>query len=228
MRHIIISSLCALLVACGGGGGSSSDDPHPTPVAKQKITIYVEGDSTMFGAAPGVNQAAHNQPTQIQTLLGDTATVQNHAVPGTTFADSINGTNGYDQPLAQRLATSNAHIVVANFAINDSQKFTTSEYGENLAKWLGIVRAAGKIPVLIEPNPTNFAIAPWTYNLSQYVTVMQYEANIWKSDIVSQFSYLQTVSNWQAMLSSDGIHPLDSMYAIMGERDAAYLKPMAQ
>lgn len=233
-RAAICAAFVAACSACSSGGSGGSSDTSkviqtPPPVVK-KVLIYADGDSTMYGAAPGSKAAESTQPAAMQATLqavfGPSVTVENHAQPGQTVADSVNGTGTFTEPLAARLAKSNAQIVLCNFAINDSQKFTTSEYGENLAKWINVVEAAGKIPVFVEPNPTDLSLAPWTYSLSQYVAVMRYEADIWKVAIVPQFAYLQTLDNWKSMLSADGIHPLATMYQIMGERDAAALKPI--
>lgn len=217
------------LTACGGGGGGAPaavPAPQAQSAPAKSVAIYCDGDSTLWGARAGAAQAPHNQCAEIQidlqSAFGPGVTVENHAVPGTTAADSLNGTNG-DTPLAARLAASSAQIVVGNFAINDSQKFSTTEYGANLTAWITAVRAAGKIPVLIEPNPTNLALAPWTANLSSYVAIMDYEAGANTTPLVSQFDYIRTSPDWQSMLSDDGIHPGDDLYKLMGDRDAAVL-----
>lgn len=101
-----------------------------------------------YGAAAG-----QSEPDQIQTVLG--ITTVNDGVSATTANENLEGLAPFTSPLATRLAIDPSQIVVVNYAINDSAYDTLDEYEQNLYDWVRAVRAAGKVPVLEEPNPSS-------------------------------------------------------------------------
>lgn len=185
--------------------------------------IYADGDSTMYGwsvLSSGTVQAADNQPATVQTdmqaAFGPVVTVENHAVGGTTVLDSINGTNGFTQPLGARLAASSAQIVIGNFEINDQYRMTPAQFGQGWQTWINTVVSLGKTPVMIEPNPICRTDAP---NVGPYLDAERAVATANDVLLVAQHDYIYGLPNWQGMLT-DCVHPGDALYKIMGDRDA--------
>lgn len=222
--------------AASGGGGSSgagngtagsAPASAPAPTAKA-VAIDAEGDSLIWGysgtdAAGNFIQSPNNPPAVMQSALqaqfGAGVTVQNNAITGSQVAQSLNGTSPYTVPFATRLATSQAKIVLADYAANDSVAASIDSYKADLATWIADVRAAGKVPVLEEPNPmcsSEFA------NLGAFRDAMVSVAQSQNVLLITQYDYIASLPNWQSMLL-DCIHPDDDLYRIKGEREAAQL-----
>jgi lysophospholipase L1-like esterase len=231
-----------ILSACGGGGGGSPAAPiakaAPTPIAIEMI-----GDSTMVGATypngpcgaspttgicdPSTQVTTpDNAPANMAQILqqaGAPVTVTNAAISGTAIVDLINGKNGY-APWAQMLPTINARVIVLNFGINDTQRAdeTPSQYSAYLTQWIASVRAAGKVPVLEEPNP----VCRVGYEtLPDYVAQMDAVAAQQGVLLIQQYAHIQSLPDWQGMMS-DCVHPRPALYEIKGQREAAILAPL--
>jgi lysophospholipase L1-like esterase len=198
MKTLLASILAASLAACGGGGGEPATAPAPqqpqtktgttatpqTCVAlntsggiKCHVTIYLAGDSTMWGVdadytdnqqqAPGVNNGvvgrAHKSPAQLlqadmdATFGEGVVGVIDGSIPGSTFPSDLNGTAPSLAPLASRLAALPVHadIVITNSEINDQYvaRESVSTYTAYAQQWVQTVQAYGAIPVYAEPNP---------------------------------------------------------------------------
>lgn len=171
---------------------------------------------------PG-NQAATLQ-SDMRAAFGPVVTVENHAVGGTTVLDSINGTNGFDQPLGARLAASSAQIVIANFEINDQYRMTPAQFSQYWQTWINTVTALGKTPVIIEPNPICRSDAP---NVEPYLDAERAVAAANGVLLVAQHDYIYGLQSWKSMLT-DCVHPSDALYKIMGDRDAAAMARTVQ
>lgn len=231
MRNYLIAGLVAsALCACGGGGGTST--PAPTVAASAKpVTIDMEGDSLIWGylytGPNGFVQSVDNPPAVVQSILqqsmGPTVTTQNNAVPGTTIEDSLSGTNGFSVPFATRLSTNPAQIVLTDDAVNDSTLSTVDQYEAELTQWIADVRAAGKIPVLEEPNPTCGSAGP---NVPTFVAAMDSIAVQQGVLLIAQYQYILSLPNWQSMMQPDCVHPTDALYLIKAQREAAALQPV--
>jgi lysophospholipase L1-like esterase len=192
----------------------------------------MEGDSTMWGLTfvnGTYGQAPNNQPFTVGWDLRDNAvTVVNAGVPGSTVTEAVLGTAPYTVSLAERLQKSPAQIVVGNYAINDAAQETPDFYRNSLNNWITIVRAAGKLPVLEEPNPIcwNPATAPPGTEpvLDVMVDVLRDVAKKQGVALIAQYDYIKTL-DWHSMLT-DCAHPDDSLYKIMGDRAAQQLAPI--
>ncbi|WP_454825896.1 SGNH/GDSL hydrolase family protein [Paraburkholderia xenovorans] len=234
-------TLCLGVAACGGGGGSTntgtnSNAAQPpaqitsTPVPS--VIIDAEGDSLIWGletingtqiqtpnSAPVVLQA------DLQSQLGAQISVRvdNRAMPGATTEDSLYAVMPYyAQTFSARIASAPGQIVLADYAVNDSRVRTTDEYDTDLTQWVANIRAAGKTPVLEEPNPV---CAPDVPNLDAYVSIMRTVAQTQNVMLIEQYDYIRSLPNWQSMLT-DCIHPNDALYAIKAQREAWALAPV--
>jgi acyl-CoA thioesterase-1 len=225
--------LSIMLSACGGGGGGGSSPTPPTAqqVTAKSVLIYADGDSTMYGWSvlpTGTVQAADSQPATIRAdmraAFSSVVVVENHAVGGTTVIDSINGTNGFNQPLGARLASSAAQIVIGNFEINDQYRMTPAQFGQGWQTWINTVKSLGKMPVMIEPNPICRSDAP---NVGPYLDAERAVAAANNVLLVSQHDYIYNLPGWQTMLG-DCVHPNDVLYKIMGDRDATAMASTVQ
>jgi lysophospholipase L1-like esterase len=233
--------LPAVLVACGGGGGegkpavaqqTTAPVPASAPASTPSIIIDAEGDSLIWGVETinGVQvQTKNSAPVVLQADLqsqlgsGISIRVDNRAMPGSTTEDSLYGVMPYyAQPFATRINSLPGQIVLADYAVNDSRMRTTDEYNTDLTQWVAAVRAAGKIPVLEEPNPVCDPTVP---NLDAYVSIMRTVAQTRNVPLIEQYDYIKSLTNWQSMLT-DCVHPNDALYAIKAQREAWALAPV--
>lgn len=237
MARGVIASFFGMFVmacsGCGGGGGGSSPAPQAAaqPVVKQ-IIIDAEGDSTMLGTEQ-VNgqyvQTANSAPAVLQSLLqkqfGPNVTVENRGSGGSTIADRMNGTpNWYAQPFSTSVKSEPAQIVIGNWALNDSgpqHGESAQQYQSYLVDFVTQARAAGKIVVLEEPNPMT-AVTP----LKDYIDALNNVAMQMNVPIIHQYQYILSLTNWQSLMSADGAHPLDALYAIKAQREADVIAPI--
>lgn len=212
---------------------ASAPAPASTPVSASKAAlIEVNGDDSMFGVTsigygtPTITQ--QSEPADSQALLraqfGDGVTIINHAEGGraSTLVNMMAGVDGGGPPFAERVKTSKADIVLVNHAVNDDLSQSLGPYTDALVAWVQAVRAAGKIPVLEEPNPVCDSGHP---NLQNYVSTMDNIAAAYNVPLVKQFDYLQTIPNYCSHLSG-GLYPDDAIYAIKAQREAAVLGPI--
>lgn len=240
MMKGILASLAGMLVmacsGCGGGGGGSGASPVITaPVAAitKPVIIDMEGDSLIWGYSyttpAGFVQSPNNPPAVVQmllqTALGPTFTTQNNAISGENVQDSLAGTGGYKIPFATRLATNPANIVLADYSLNDSVLLTQDQYRSGLVVWIAAVRAAGKTPVLEEPNPVCSAMYP---NAAQYRNILVATAAAQNVLLITQWDYVAALPNWQSTLQPDCIHPTDQLYALKAKREADQLQALVK
>jgi acyl-CoA thioesterase I len=158
----------------------------------------------------------------LQADLGAGVTVINHGVGGSTSDNAVNGTGSYTAPLATRLQTINAQIVIANWAINDSRLITTSDDYGSLMAFVNTVRAAGRTPVLEEPNPVCWGLS----DLDPYVAIMRTVAQQQNVLLIAQYDYISSL-DWKPMLP-DCIHPNAALYKIKGDREAAAISELVK
>lgn len=233
MRSLAVAAGIAVsvaLTACGGGGGSSSADSASkqmsTP-AQIAVSIDAEGDSTMYGLE-SINgtfvQSPQPVPALVQASLraqfGINITVENKGSPGANLRFELQGTDNYSSPLATRLAADSSQVVLENFGINDSF-LSEDEFRSNLVQFIVAVRAAGKTPVLEEPNP----VCQGHETLDQLVAVLGDVAAQNNVVLIKQYDYIKSLPNWQSLLT-DCVHPSDALYAIKAQREAAGLVPI--
>jgi acyl-CoA thioesterase-1 len=251
-RGVIASFLGMFVMACSGcGGGSGATTPASasmaasTPAA-QTVAVHIdaEGDSTMQGIEnlspthananyiTTPNSAPVDLQADLRTQFGNAVTVENHGVAGTTACERVNGTPGY-AALSSSLTNDPAQIVIGNWAINDANATgneSVTQYQQCLEQFVDTVRAAGKTPVLEEPNPvvgsTTYPTDPTIFDaLPNYVAVMDSVAQEKGVLLIQQYAYIQSLPNWQSMLT-DGVHPDDALYAIKARQESQFLAPL--
>lgn len=231
MKEVISAVFGAFLIA-GVVGGTTTPETSTAAEPLSRIVIDAEGDSTIYGYQK-INgefvQTANSAPVVLQKALrakfGPTLTVENRGIGGADVKSSVHGLAPfYSQPLANRMSTEPAQIVLANYGINDSRPGNVSEaeYKLALEKWVDDVRAAGKTAVLEEPNPTCDAKH---LNLPSYVAIMRDVALSKQVVLIEQYDRIKSLPDWQSMLT-DCVHPKDGLYAIKAQREADVLVPL--
>ncbi|MBP0594360.1 SGNH/GDSL hydrolase family protein [Paraburkholderia sp. LEh10] len=209
--------------------------PHMTPVTGGPIIIDAQGDSTMWGyqtsdAFTRSWQSPNNPPALLQAALqarfGPHVIVQNNGVPGATLVDRERGTNGYALPYAQWAATSPARIVIVNFALNDADnhlKESPENFRANLVRFIEESKRAGRIVVLEEPNPVDYAVNKTI--VPRYVAVVDEMAKHYRLALVRQYAYIGAIRNWRSLLI-DHVHPTDALYRLKAQRQREVLEPI--
>lgn len=185
----------------------------------------------MYGASPPFYTFnPQSEPAETQAILqaqfGSTVTIDNRAEGGTasTLLNMMAGVDGGGPPFAPRIKSSQAQIVLDSHAVNDDLSQSLGPYSDALAAWVQAVRAAGKIPVLEEPNPVCDDDHPYLQN---YVSVMDNIAVAYNVPLVKQYDYILSLPNWQSHLGAC-FYPDDWLYAIKAQREAAVLAPLVQ
>ncbi|WP_321955261.1 SGNH/GDSL hydrolase family protein [Paraburkholderia bannensis] len=234
MKGTLCSFLGIFVIAFTGCGGESAGAAEPVapPAAVAPVTIDMEGDSLIWGytgMSSGIPvQSPNNPPKIVQSILqgelGSSVTTLNNAVNGTTVANSLYG-QGYAGQFSTRVASVQAKIVLSDYATNDSVQLSLGDYTSGLVQWLQAVRAAGKIPVLEEPNPS---CAPKHATLPQYRDAMVAVAQQQNVLLITQYDYISSLPNWQSMLQRDCTHPTDALYLIKAQREAQQLAPLVK
>ncbi|MBU9316521.1 SGNH/GDSL hydrolase family protein [Burkholderia multivorans] len=222
--------LVCTLAACGGGGGGEppTAQQQAAPPKPRPVLIDAQGDSTTLGAervGTAYRQAPDNEPATVQAILqsklGPTVTVENHGVSGSLISQRLNGTAPYTAPYVP----GPAQIVVANWALNEAFNpniETPDQFRQYLVQFVNDVRAAGKIVVLEEPNPST-----QTMSLGPYVAAIDSVAIQLNVPVIKQYDYILSLPNWQSMLS-DGTHPTNELYKIKAQRQADVLEPIVR
>lgn len=200
------------------------------------------GDSTTAGLQifNGVMSYTKNsEPVDLQSDLqqqfGSVVTVSNQGVSGTEAIQLLNGTDKQHLPWDQQMAASKADIVTINFMRNDAEydnvptpgmtPETPEQYGQIITQLVQIARAHGKQVVLYEPDPVaystgNTAMEPYLVQLKAVVVAQQVP-------VVFTWEYAQGLANYGALLS-DGVHPVDALYADNASWEAPVIAPMVQ
>jgi lysophospholipase L1-like esterase len=223
---LVPAALLALLAGCGGAG-----EPQPaatvqsaTRLQTSLITVDAEGDSTMFGLQTVNGQFVQSatpppvlEQARLRALFGPGIIVNDYASPGANLRFELQGTDNYSTPLQARLAVSRAQIVIENFGINDAY-LPVEEYRSNLVRFVDVVRASGKLPVLEEPNP----VCAGHETLDLLVGILNEVAREKAVPLVKQYDAIKALPNWQGMLT-DCVHPGEQLYAFKAAREADVL-----
>lgn len=203
--------------------------------ADRPVIIDAQGDSTMFGyqTSDGFNkswQTPDNPPALLQAALqarfGPHVIVRNNGVPGATLVDREKGINGYSQPYAQWAATSPAHIVIVNFALNDADnhvKEPPSAFRAHLMRFIEESQGAGRIVVLEEPNPVDYSVNKRI--VPRYVAVVDEMAKHYRLALIRQYAYIGAMHDWRSLLI-DRVHPTDALYRLKAERQREVVEPI--
>jgi lysophospholipase L1-like esterase len=200
----------------------------------KSVTVDAEGDSTMWGYRKQpdgtVIQVPQNPPVLLQQSLraavGPSVTVQNNAISGTSLGNRMDGTGGFVQPYATFAAANHADIVIENFALNDTNQYSVEQFQSYLTAFVQQSQQLGRIVVLEEPNPTN--VEAFNQLVAQRVAVIDAVAQMYNVPVVKQWDYIQSLPNWQSLLSPDGIHPSDALYAIKAQREESVIAPLVK
>jgi len=225
------AAVLALLAGCGGGAAPSAPaaatqaaTAPSTSAIGPAIAIDAEGDSTMYGletVGGEFVQSAHPVPAlvqaQLRSLFGPNVTINANGSPGANLDMAMNGTGNYATPLSARLALSRARIVIANFGINDAY-LPVDAYRANLVRFVDVVRASGKLPVLEEPNP----VCVGHETLDALVGILNDVVRAKNVPLVKQYDAIKALPGWQSMLT-DCVHPNDALYAFKAAREADVL-----
>jgi acyl-CoA thioesterase-1 len=221
----------ASLTACGGGGGGSSATPvqvapvpASAPATQTPVSIYMEGDSTMFGAGTLQDGSIPNPnaPQEVQIDLGSSVSVVNEGHSGQTLVAMLNGWGTYTQTYASHLASIPAQVVDENFAINDAAEYAPFIFQQALVDFVNITRAAGKIPVLEEPNPI---CGPYSDQLAALVGIIDSVGIEMNVPVIKQYAAILAIPNWQSDMQ-ECVHPV-TLYKMKGDAEAAVLGPIA-
>jgi acyl-CoA thioesterase-1 len=196
------------------------------------VLIEIHGDDSMFGAMPPTFVAnPQSEPADTQAILRDQlstdqVTVSNLAEGGTasTILNLMAGVDGGGAPYAQRVMTSKAQIVLASYAVNDDLAQSLGPYTDALIAFVAATRAAGKIPVLEEPNPVCDDQHP---NLQNYASTIDAVAQQYSVPLVAQYAELLTVPNLCSHFTQ-GIFPDNTILALKAQREAEVLQPIVQ
>jgi lysophospholipase L1-like esterase len=210
-RILFALVLSATLAACGGGG----DSPPQAVQAEQacRVSILLDGDSTMWGYAPGGGGArATTYPeSELQRLMdvrfgAGVVTVRTGAVSGSTSY------NADAQPV-------DADIVVYNSGINDAYvQMPLDVYAGNLRRFAA---RAGTV-VLATPLPVS------TRDDTAYSAAMLAVAAELGATVTDTRAYAISRTDWW-QIATDGVHPSASGYALLaGEVLAPALVPMVE
>ena len=171
-----------------------------------------------------------NEPQTLQALLraqlNDTGiTVANHATGGTSSSlmNEMLGMDSNGAPFADRIKTSTAALIIESHALNDALGGETiNDYRQYLAAWVVAVRSAGKTPILEESGPTCDSDHP---QLAAYVQAMDDAATQFNVPIVTQYTYISSLPNWQSHMASC-IYPDSYLLQIKAQRELSVVAPI--
>jgi lysophospholipase L1-like esterase len=231
----LFPALIGVLATAGEAHAAPHTSGNAMAVSNRMIIIDAQGDSTMWGyqTSDGFKkswQSPNNPPALLQAALqarfGARVIVQNNGVPGATIVDRERGINGYGQPYSQWVATSPAHIVIVNFALNDADnhvKEPPAAFRAHLMRFIEESRGAGRIVVLEEPNPVDYAVNRTI--VPQYVAVVDELAKRYGLALVRQYAVIGAMHDWRSLLI-DGVHPTDALYRLKAERQREVVEPI--
>lgn len=206
-------SFSILLAGCGGGAddaGPLSSGGHQTDKNSVELKILACGDSTMNATTTEATQA--ERMTQLFQQGGRSVFVEDASVAGKRLDELLRGLDGRNPPLNQLLAQKpDFRIVLENFAINDANSAVTeSEFRANLLEFIGTVRAAGKVPVLITPTRA------FTRNMYEFEEKFPRFIQVIRDVALQESVYLiDTNSEFVDLTESDyvdAVHPKSPLY----------------
>ena len=166
------------------------------------VRIQLFGDSTQFGYDGKTGkQTAHPPVAVLQSLMdarfgAGAVIVTERAVPGSSSAQLLAGTDGRNRPWPQEV---DADIVVVNHALNDADtKVPLSKYAAQLRQLH---------PTVYEtPNPVTIG-----WPSPRYARVMRQVAAEQHAPVADVETWMRAQPHWQRHLP-DGLHPDDATY----------------
>lgn len=198
--------------------------------ARAQVGIEQYGDSTGLGLTWNGTSLVVASPTAPDQLYMDMQArfgagqvlIYNKGVSSTCAKDLLYGTPDF----ASKMASSTAQIVTLNYGSNDNWycNQTVAQYTAQMDQLVKIAKAAGKIIVLIEPNPTVNRNNP---NLANYVAALSQVAINNQVAIIQHYKLWQASGVWKVWLSDD-THPTSAGYKLKGDTEFQVLSPMVQ
>jgi lysophospholipase L1-like esterase len=203
-------ALAVTLAACGGGGtGPESTPAQAVSASTCRVSVLLNGDSTMWGYAPGGGARAAVYPeSELQRLMDarfgtGAVTVRTGAVPGSTSTDALTQPRGAD-------------LVLFNPGINDAAYGHAPETFRTNLLALAAVHGA----VLVTPLPVQW--------LPGYDAITREVAAATGVPLIDARAYAESRTDWW-QIATDGVHPDVRGYALLA-RDvlAPALVPMVE
>lgn len=179
----------------------------------------------------------------LREKYGDSISVINKGAPSAQAIELLNGTYKYkkNEPWETEMEKSKAKIVILNFATNDARHYhfkdakpeyieSPEKYAQVMEKLINIARENGKEVVLQEPHPLCGRAEKW--NVAPYNAQLEQVAKSLSVPLVKQYERIQSMPDWQTLMSPDCIHPSAEMYKMKSEEtfkviDAHYGELMA-
>ena len=168
----------------------------------QPVRIQLFGDSTQFGYDGKTDQRTAHPPAVVLQALMDArfgagaVVVSDRAVPGSTSAQLLAGTDHRNRPWPQEV---DADIVVVNHALNDAHtQVPLGRYADQLRQLH---------PTVYEtPNPVTIG-----WPAPRYARVMRQVAAEQHAPVADVETWMRAQPHWQRHLP-DGLHPDDATY----------------
>jgi lysophospholipase L1-like esterase len=205
-KNAIVALAALAIAACGGGGSdpAPSTPPDAAPTCKPVVTVQLFGDSTQWLAFDdGAIQAV------LAARFGNRVIVTNQAVPGTTSAELVAGTDGLNPPWPGNLT---ADVAIVNHGINDASHHTPeADYAANLRAFAagnGVTRV-----VLETPNP----VASWHTQNDAYTAIGREVAADTGTPLADVQAYVLGLPDWVQLLNDDGVHPSPELQRLIAE-----------
>lgn len=203
------------------------------------MLIEAYGDSTTLGitcseghCGPQTQNAVTFLQEQLQARHAQQVQVTNYGVGGTMATQLRDGTGSRRAgpsaglPWQERLAASNAQIVLINYGINEvMHDQTPAQFYAAETTLVRTARALGKEPVLqtSNPMPDNRLNA----RLAAMVAMTRRVAAEQQVPLVDQFAYVSSLPDWKTLMS-DGAHPKPGLYRLKAQQDFKVVDPLVR
>jgi hypothetical protein len=188
-----LSLLALALTACGGGAGASPFGPAPAAAAAPHITsIQLFGDSTQFLAGSYWQQ---HYPGLV---------VDNQAVPGTSTAQLLAGTDGKHAAWPTPVS---ADVAVFKFGANDALPWFNTSIAQFKANLRALVAGVKGVAVLETPDPTLDPARPNEPAYTQAVRDVAAELHV---ALIDTDACWRAYGNWQSFIGPDGEHATEA------------------
>ena len=194
------------------------------------VKVLICGDSTAAGFVPAKNGAPSYTTTSTPSAVAEsilnarqgcmTAQLENVAVGGSNFGQWLDGgmVGGIQIiPLSQRLAGTDAKVIVMQLGINDAfiAGITVETYMAQIERFRNAVLSSGKTPIFMTDNPISYSS---THNgiLWSLMNGVRVKAGELGMQIVDcNDAIARHVDNWPQFMA-DSIHPDETLYRFMG------------
>lgn len=193
-----------------------------TTVPASSVIVDYYGDSTAYGTNGGAGDARVANPVPAQLAAAYPGmVVRNEGVPSTDTTMLRNGTDGVHPVWTTQMANSTATHVLCNHGINDW--VDANVLTENLVALIAGARAAGKVMVLVTPNPTFLELAGGTGDefvdaRAQIIRNVAFANSVDLIDVNQMvLDYLVATPMTRAEFTPDGIHPAQAGYDVIAD-----------